>query len=121
MFTTDEVRAIPILSVIPAANLESLAQSAADIQLAPGEFAVNEGDERALYAVISGKMEVVKLFDGVPRTLGWRAPGAIFGEVPMALGTPFPGGLPRRRVVAGAALERPAISRGRGRRRRNSR
>ena len=92
MFTTDEVRAVPILSVIPAANLESLAQSAADIQLAAGEFAVNEGDERAFYAVISGKVEVVKLFDGVPRTLGWRAPGTIFGEVPLALGSPFPAG-----------------------------
>ena len=92
MFTTDEVRAIPILAVIPAANLERLAKSAADIQLAAGEFAVNEGDERAFYAVISGKVEVVKLFDGVARTLGWRAPGAIFGEVPLALGAPFPAG-----------------------------
>jgi thioredoxin reductase (NADPH) len=92
MFTNDEVRAVPILSVIPAADLDRLAQSAADIQLAPEEFAVNEGDERAFYAVISGKVEVVKLFDGVPRTLGWRVPGTIFGEVPLALGSPFPAG-----------------------------
>ncbi len=91
MFTTDEVRAVPIFSAIPAPDLESIAKSAADIQLAAGEFAVHEGDERAFYAVISGKMEVVKLFDGVARTLGWRAPGTIFGEVPLALGTPFPG------------------------------
>jgi thioredoxin reductase (NADPH) len=92
MFTTDEVRAIPILSTIPAADLERIATSAADIQLAAGEWAVHEGDERAFYAVISGKIEVIKLFDGVPRTLGWRLPGTIFGEVPLALGTPFPGG-----------------------------
>jgi thioredoxin reductase (NADPH) len=26
------------------------------------------------------------------RTLGWRLPGTIFGEVPITLGTPFPGG-----------------------------
>lgn len=92
MFTTDEVRAVPIFSAIPGADLESLGKSAADIQLAAGEFAVHEGDERAFYAVISGKLEVVKLFDGVARTLGWRAPGTIFGEVPLALGTPFPAG-----------------------------
>ena len=92
MFTTDEVRAIPIFSVIPATDLERLAKSAADIQLAAGEWAVHEGDERAFYAVISGKIEVVKLFDGVARTLGWRVPGTIFGEVPLALGSPFPGG-----------------------------
>ena len=92
MFTIDEVRAIPIFSAIPAADLERLAKSAADIQLAAGEWAVHEGDERAFYAVISGKIEVVKLFDGVPRTLGWRLPGTVFGEVPLALGSPFPAG-----------------------------
>jgi thioredoxin reductase (NADPH) len=92
MFTTDEVRAIPIFSAMPEAELERLAKSAADIQLAAGEFAVHEGDERAFYAVIFGKIEVVKLIDGVARTLGWRVPGTIFGEVPLALGTPFPGG-----------------------------
>jgi thioredoxin reductase (NADPH) len=45
---------------------------------------VHEGGERALYAVLSGKIEVVKRFDGVERTLGWRLPGTIFGEVPLA-------------------------------------
>jgi thioredoxin reductase (NADPH) len=92
MFTTEEVRAIPILSAVPQAELERLAKTAADIRLAAGEWAVHEGDERAFYAVISGKIEVVKIFDGVARTLGWRAPGTIFGEVPLALGSPFPGG-----------------------------
>jgi thioredoxin reductase (NADPH) len=92
MFTTDEVRAIPIFSAISTLDLERLAKSTADIQLSAGEFAVHEGDERAFYAVISGKIEVVKLFDGVARTLGWRVPGTIFGEVPLALGTPFPAG-----------------------------
>jgi thioredoxin reductase (NADPH) len=92
MLTTDEVRAIPLFSAIPATDLERLAKTAADIQLAAGEFAVHEGEERALYAVISGKIEVVKSIDGVARTLGWRVPGAIFGEVPLALGTPFPAG-----------------------------
>lgn len=92
MFTIDEVRTIPILSGIPAVDLDRLAKSAADIQLVAGEWAVHEGDERAFYAVISGKIEVVKLFDGVARTLGWRVPGTIFGEVPLALGSPFPGG-----------------------------
>ena len=92
MFTTDEVRAVPLFSAVPSSELERLAKSAADIQLSAGEFAVQEGDERAFYAVISGKFEVVKLFDGVLRTLGWRLPGTIFGEVPLALGSPFPAG-----------------------------
>jgi thioredoxin reductase (NADPH) len=92
MFTTEEVRAIPILSAMPEVELERLARTAADIRLAAGEWAVHEGDERAFYAVISGKIEVLKLFDGVARTLGWRLPGTLFGEAPLALGSPFPGG-----------------------------
>jgi hypothetical protein len=33
-------------------DLERLANTCADIHLAPGEFAVHEGGERALYAVL---------------------------------------------------------------------
>lgn len=92
MLTIDEVRAIPLFSTLQMADLERLAQASADLHLAAGEFAVAEGGERALFAVLAGKIEVLKSFDGVERTLGWRLPGTIFGEVPMALGSPFPGG-----------------------------
>ena len=91
MLTIDDVRAVPLFSTLPEAELERLVRTSADIALRPGEFAVHEGGERALYAVLSGRIEVVKQFDGVERTLGWRAPGQIFGEVPMAFATPFPG------------------------------
>jgi thioredoxin reductase (NADPH) len=92
MLTTADVAAIPIFSTLPADCLERLVRTSADLRLAAGEFAVAEGGERALYAVLSGVLEVVKLFDGVERTLGWRRPGTIFGEVPLALASPFPGG-----------------------------
>lgn len=92
MLTTDEIRAVPLFSTLEAPELERLAQTSADMRLDAGEWAVAEGGERALYAVLSGKIEVVKLIDGVERTLGWRLPGTIFGEVPLALGAPFPGG-----------------------------
>src|SRR5262249_13282208 len=86
------VAAIPLFSALPKAEQERLARTSADLHLSPGEFAVPEGGERALFAVLSGKIEVVKTIDGVERRLGWRMPGTIFGEVPIALGTPFPGG-----------------------------
>jgi thioredoxin reductase (NADPH) len=92
MLTADELRAIPLFAALPEPELERLALSAADLHLDAGEFAVHEGGERALYGVIAGKVEVVKLVDGIERTLGWRTPGSIFGEVPLTLGTPFPGG-----------------------------
>ena len=92
MLTVDDVATISLFSTLPRAELERLARTSADLRLSAGEFAVPEGGERALYAVLSGKIEVVKTIDGIERTLGWRAPGTIFGEVPIALGTPFPGG-----------------------------
>jgi thioredoxin reductase (NADPH) len=92
MLTSDDVAAVPLFSTLPAAELERLARTSADLHLGPGEFAVPEGGERALFAVLSGRIEVVKTIDGIERTLGWRVPGTIFGEVPIALGTPFPGG-----------------------------
>ncbi len=92
MLTADDIRKIPLFTSVSAAELVRLARTSADIHLVAGEFAVAEGGERALYAVLSGKIEVVKLIDGVERRLGWRLPGTIFGEVPLALGSPFPGG-----------------------------
>ena len=92
MLTIEEVRAVPLFSTLPDGALERLVRTSADVHLRPGEFAVHEGGERALFAVLSGRIEVVKTFDGVERTLGWRLPGQIFGEVPLAFATPFPGG-----------------------------
>jgi thioredoxin reductase (NADPH) len=92
MLTIDDLAAIPLFSALPAIELERLARTSADLHLSSGEFAVHEGGERALFAVLTGKIEVVKTIDGIERTLGWRIPGTIFGEVPIALGTPFPGG-----------------------------
>jgi len=91
MLTPDEVRAVPLFASLSDADLDRLVRSSADIRLDAGEYAVHEGGERALYAVLSGRLEVVKRFDGVERTLGWRLPGTIFGEVPLAFATPFPG------------------------------
>ena len=91
MLTIDDVAAIPLFSALPATELERVARTSADVHLSSGEFAVHEGGEPALFAVLSGKIEVVKTIDGIERLLGWRMPGAIFGEVPITLGTPFPG------------------------------
>jgi len=92
VLTVEEIAAIPLFSALPAGEQERLARGSADLQLGVGEFAVHEGGEGALFVVLSGKIEVIKTFDGIVRTLGWRLPGTIFGEVPIALGTPFPGG-----------------------------
>jgi thioredoxin reductase (NADPH) len=92
MLNSSDVGAVPLFAELPLDTLEHLARTSADLHLVAGEWAVPECGERALYAVLSGRIEVVKTFDGVERRLGFRLPGTIFGEVPLALGTPFPGG-----------------------------
>jgi len=65
----------------------------ADIRVLKGEFVVHEGESRALIVTVEGRLEVVKMVDGVERVIGVRAPGDLFGEVPMTLNVPFLGGL----------------------------
>ena len=91
MLSVDELAVIPLFSGLERAELGRLAQNCADIHLAPGEYAVHEGDERAIFIVLAGRIEVTKRIDGVERTIGWRAVNQFFGEVPITLGTPFPG------------------------------
>ena len=58
MFTVGDIGAIPVLSALAQAELERLARTSADIRLSPGEFA-----ERALFAVLSGKIKVINTYD----------------------------------------------------------
>jgi thioredoxin reductase (NADPH) len=91
LVTPEEIGGVPILEALGEHERERLSQSTADMRLVPGEFAVNEGDEAALYAVLHGRLEVVRVIDGVERVIGERLRGDIFGEVPITLGTGFPG------------------------------
>jgi thioredoxin reductase (NADPH) len=71
--------------------LASVTRRAADLRLGPGDFAVHEGEERALFVVLDGEIEVVKLIDGVAQTIASRLPGDLFGEIPLVFGVPFQG------------------------------
>jgi thioredoxin reductase (NADPH) len=92
MVTADEIAQVPLFDALSAADRERLSRACADIQLAAGEYAVHEGDERALFVVLDGRLEVVKVVDGIDRILGERLPLAVCGEVPIVLGTSFPVG-----------------------------
>src|SRR3954447_10023541 len=92
MVTADEVGLVTVFSALAPVDRDRLARVAADISLMPGEFAAQEGEDRALFGLLEGRIEAIKLVDGVERVVGERAPGDVFGEVPMALGTVFPVG-----------------------------
>ncbi len=92
MVTAEEIAGIEIFAMLGPERQERLARGAADVILAPGEFAANEGDDRALFAVLDGRIEAVKTVDGIDRIVGERLPGDVFGEVPIVLGASFPVG-----------------------------
>lgn len=92
MITPEEIGEIALFSSLGEAEREQLSRGAADLSLQAGEFAAQEGDERAIFAVIEGRIEAVKTTDGINRVVGERVAGDVFGEVPIALGTVFPVG-----------------------------
>src|ERR1700722_17253881 len=108
MLTPDELAAIPIFSTLSPVALEDVARAAADIHLNAGEYAVYEGEPAALFVVIEGTIEVVKLADGAERKLGTRGAATLFGEIPLDFGAPFEAGFratePTRVLKADARL-----------------
>jgi thioredoxin reductase (NADPH) len=92
MVTPEEVGSVSVFAALEPSDRERLCRIAADISLAPGEFAVHEGDEPALFGLLAGRIEAVKLVDGVERVIGERQPGDLLGEVSITLGLPHPAG-----------------------------
>jgi thioredoxin reductase (NADPH) len=90
--TAEEIAGIETFALLGDEELDRLARAAADVALAAGEYAANPGDDRALFAVLAGRIEAVRLVDGIERVVGERLPGDVFGEVPIVLGTVFPVG-----------------------------
>ena len=91
MLTPEQLAALPIFSTLYVA-LADVARAAADIHLNAGEYAVYEGEPPALFVVLEGAIEVIKLVDGIERKIGMRLPGKLFGEVPLVFGTQFQAG-----------------------------
>jgi thioredoxin reductase (NADPH) len=91
MIALADLPAIPVFASVPLDDLARLAQACGDVRLGAGDYAVHEGDERSLFVVLAGHIEVTKVVDGIERVIGQRAPGQIFGEVPITFGSPYQG------------------------------
>ncbi|HZP72120.1 MAG TPA: FAD-dependent oxidoreductase [Gaiellaceae bacterium] len=92
MVTAEEIAGIEVFALLDKEQQDRLARACADVTLVAGEYAANPGDDRALFAVLDGRIEAVRPQDGIDRIVGERLPGDIFGEVPIVLGTVFPVG-----------------------------
>jgi thioredoxin reductase (NADPH) len=65
----------PCLRVGAAEELARLAQTFGDVRLGAGDYAVHEGDERSLFVVLAGRIEVTKVIDGIERVIGQTRAG----------------------------------------------
>jgi thioredoxin reductase (NADPH) len=92
MVTAEEIGRVAVFADLEPDERDRLSRVVADITLAPGESAVHEGDARALFGVLEGRLEVVRLVDGVESVVGERRPGEVFGEMSIAFGMLHPGG-----------------------------
>ena len=113
MVTADEIGGVSIFADLGPVERERLARIAADIRLVPGEYVIHEGDDRALFAVLEGRLETVSQVDGIPRVVGGRGVGELIGEVPITLATRFPFGFRAAepsRVIRLEAAEYHAIA-----------
>jgi thioredoxin reductase (NADPH) len=90
--TADEIGQVDLFADLPSATRDRLSRVVADITLVPGESAVHEGDARALFGVLDGRIEVIRRVDGVESVIGERLPGEVFGEMSIAFGMVYPGG-----------------------------
>jgi thioredoxin reductase (NADPH) len=89
MVTADEIARVTVFADLEPDERVRLGRVVADISLAPGECAVNEGDARALFGVLEGRFEVIRRVDGVESVIGERKPGDVIGEIPIAIGMVF--------------------------------
>ena len=92
MVTSEEIGRVAVFADLEPADRERLSRVVADITLAPGESVVNEGDERALFGLLEGRIEVIRRVDGVESVIGERKPGDVLGEMAIAFGMIYPGG-----------------------------
>jgi thioredoxin reductase (NADPH) len=90
--TAEEIGRVALFTDLDESERDRLSRLVADITLAPGEFVVHEGDERALFGVLEGRIEVLRRFDGVESVIGERKPGEVIGEMAMAFGMLHPAG-----------------------------
>ncbi|WP_456824980.1 FAD-dependent oxidoreductase [Cellulomonas sp. P5_E12] len=90
MISAAELSAVPLFADLTSDQLTFLARAVEDIALLPGEYAVHEGDERALFVVVEGRVDLTKEVNGAERVIGPRGPGELYGEVPVMLSMAMP-------------------------------
>jgi len=90
MITAEELQQINIFECLDESERRRLAQKAADIRLAPGDWLIREGETSSFFVVLEGRLALSKELLGRVQEFAefeYKA-GDFFGEVPIMLGTP---------------------------------
>jgi thioredoxin reductase (NADPH) len=103
MITVEHLRAMKLFEDVPHGELQSIADRAADIDLAENDWLVSEGEVPSFFGCISGRLDVRKGAGSDEHKVTEYEPGDTFGETPLLLDTAA--------VVSVRALERSRVFR----------
>jgi len=87
MITAELLTQVPLFAALPEDERASLAARAADVRLRPDEWLVVEGQTPSFFALLEGRVAVIKSVAGRDRQVTTFGPGDYFGEVPLLLGS----------------------------------
>ena len=87
MITADDLSKVPLFEALDHADLELLAQKAADVRVESGDWVAREGEEPRFFLVLEGVLQVLKEVFGQRRDLVRCGPGEFFGHIPLLLGS----------------------------------
>lgn len=89
MFTAEELKHSKLFSILSEPEIVRLAETAADVRLAPGEWLSREGEPPYFHLLFEGRLQMVKDVLGrqVDITHYEYQVGDFFGETPILLGT----------------------------------
>jgi thioredoxin reductase (NADPH) len=89
MFTAEELKQSKLFSILSEPEIVSLAEKAADVRLAAGEWLIREGEPPYFHILFEGRLQMVKDVLGRPVNITHYEyqVGDFFGETPILLGT----------------------------------
>jgi thioredoxin reductase (NADPH) len=87
LFQVEELKEFALMACLPEAQLQRIAQRAADVRLHKDEWLIREGEQPSFFVMIEGSVEVLKDITGRQQVVKRYERGAFFGEVPLILGT----------------------------------
>jgi thioredoxin reductase (NADPH) len=111
MFTAGELKQTKLFSILSDPEILSLAEKAADVRLAPGEWLSREGEPPYFHILVEGRLQMVKDVLGRPVDITHYEyqVGDFFGETPILLGTQNLVSLRAETVCRVARLERQQL------------